>query len=257
MRVAPRTVKSTALLAAAAAASSHSAMAADLTAKAGPMAVPAPSWQGLYVGGSVGASWLNSVADDSGALPFGAGAAYYGGGQRNTGSGVGWLAGLDIGYNWQDRNFVYGVEADISWLADAKATTRGALASYGGYTTIKTSRVEDLSTFRGRFGFDFDGTMPYVTFGVAAGEIKNSYTLTAPTGASNTVSASSWKPGLVLGAGLEHQFTNHWTLRGEVLWVGFKDTTMTPAGPPGYAGAGTVNYSNSLVLGRVGLNYKF
>lgn len=264
MRGETNTIKSTAMFAAAAAAaaaSSHSAMAADLPAKAGPMAAPVPSWEGLYVGGSIGASWLNSVGDDSGngfALPSGYGTIP--GGQRTTSTAVGGIGGLDIGYNWQDRNFVYGLEADISWLANAKATSTGHLGTSAYYAASKTSRVNDLATFRGRFGFDFDGTMPYVTFGIAEGQIKNSYRFTASGyggGLSSFSSHTSFQPGVVLGGGIEHAFTNHWTLRGELLWIGFKTDSFSPAGPAGYASTGAVAFTNSLVLGRIGLNYKF
>jgi outer membrane immunogenic protein len=135
MKLESKTATSTALFAAAAAAASATstgAMAADLALKA-PTPV-LPTWQGLYVGGSVGASWLNSVQDDSAASIFG----YYGDGTRQTASGLGILGGLDIGYNWQDRNFVYGVEADFSWVAGGKASPR---ALSPATTQIRGTRV--------------------------------------------------------------------------------------------------------------------
>jgi outer membrane immunogenic protein len=252
MKLESKTATSTALFAAAAAAASATstgAMAADLALKA-PTPV-LPTWQGLYVGGSVGASWLNSVQDDSAASIFG----YYGDGTRQTASGVGILGGLDIGYNWQDRNFVYGVEADFSWVAGGKASTTSVISGYNADTGNKSSRVQGLATFRGRFGFDIDGTMPYLTAGFAEAQVRNSYSIAylgAPTTFSNT---TTWQPGIVLGGGIEHQFTNHWSVKGEVLWVGLKDTTIPAV--PGYAAGGNVQFSNSMVIGRVGLNYRF
>ena len=175
MRIEATTSGSAALLAAAAAAASATstgAMAADLALKAPSMAPPAPTWQGLYVGGSVGASWLNSALDDGGANIFG----YYGNGTRQTATSVGVLGGLDIGYNWQDRNFVYGVEADFSWIGNSKASATGGIVGYG-YTATKTSQVQGLATFRGRFGWDMNGTMPYLTAGLALGQVKDSYSI--------------------------------------------------------------------------------
>jgi outer membrane immunogenic protein len=252
-------VNSTALLAAvAAAAASSPASAADLIMKASPMSTFAPTWQGLYVGGSIGASWLNSTQDDGGVSLFG----YYGGsGASQKANSLGFLAGLQAGYNFQDRNFVYGLEADISWAGGAKATTTSTFANYSGYSGTKTSQIDGLATFRARFGYDFGGTMPYFTFGVAVGDIKNTYSVAGYNGAARgSVSKSSWQPGLALGGGIEHRFSNSpWSIKGEVLWVGFKDTKLdAPSqGVAGYATTGNVKFSNDLVLGRIGLNYRF
>jgi outer membrane immunogenic protein len=216
----------------------------------------APNWQGLYVGGSIGASWLNSTQDDGGANLFG----YGGGGQSQKSSSLGFLAGLQAGYNFQDRNFVYGLEADISWAGGAKTSSNSSFINYSGYSGAKTSQVDGLATFRARFGYDFGGTMPYLTFGAAIGQIKNSYNITGYTGSTlSSASKTSWEPGIVVGGGIEHRFTNSpWSIKGEVLWVGFKDSKVDVAGIPGYAGQnGSVKFSNDMVLGRLGLNYRF
>ena len=98
--------------------------------------------------------------------------------------------------------------------------------------------------------------MPYLTAGFALADVKNSYTLGYAGGGSISSSTrSSWQPGVVFGGGIEHQFTNHWSVKGEVLWVGLKDTTIPAV--PGYAAGGNVQFSNSMVIGRVGLNYRF
>jgi outer membrane immunogenic protein len=277
---------STALIAVAAA-STGSALAGDLPVRApAPPPDPAPTWQGFYVGGSLGATWLNSVADDSGALISGYGGSYpilsldsgsYGAnetGSRTTASGVGWLAGGQAGYNLEDRNFVVGVEADISWLGSTKATASGThgvtqeIYNYGTHTlssidnTIansRTSQLEALATFRARFGIDLDGTLPYVTAGLALGDIKNSYSASAFGAGPIGISSSTWAPGIALGGGVEHMFGNHWTIRGEVLWVGFKDVNLNVAGVEGYSSntSGNVRFSDNVVLAKISMNYKF
>jgi outer membrane immunogenic protein len=248
---------STALLAAAAAAASpHSAAAADMVGKA-PHPVAAPSWQGFYVGGSFGASWLQSKQDDLTAFAIG----YGGVGSSSTASSVGFLGGLQAGYNWQDRNFVYGIEGDVSFLTSKSSSTSSLPVGYYnyGWTGAKTSKVQTLVTLRGRFGIDMNGTMPYVTAGLALGDIKNTYTISSGYGTFAT-SQTKWEPGLAVGAGVEHQFSNRWTMRGEVMWVGFKDTDMNIN--PIFSGAGygnpnTVKFTNQLMLGKIGLNYRF
>ena len=247
-----------------------------------PPPAPVPTWQGFYVGGSLGASWLSSASDDTGAQPFNYGgrgpAGFYTksetGGSRTTTSGLGWLGALQAGYNFQDRNFVYGVEADFAWLASTKSSFNGqhvlnyTLNYYSGGTfsnntiapTTRTSQVNELALFRARFGFDFNGTLPYLTAGLALGDVKNSYkdslySAAHPNDGAFAVSSSTWTPGVVLGGGLEHQFNQHWSLRAEILWVGFKDQTLTGTAPGGYAAS--VHFSNSLTLGQIGVNYKF
>jgi len=239
------------LAAAAAAASAGSATAADLYTKAPPAFAPIPSWQGFYVGGTVGASWLHSTQDDS-AVAF---TGYYGGsGSSQNANGLGFIGGLQAGYNWQSRNFVYGLEGDFSWTT-SKASSNGTISSgYSGYTTNKSSKVDALATLRARFGIDMGGTLPYLTVGLAAGQIKNSYTLGYGGGFLSN-SKTTWAPGIVVGGGVEHQFANsRWSVKSEILWVGFKDTHFN--GLAGY-GAGTVTMSNSMTIGRLGLNYRF
>ena len=250
MKIEAKAVGSGALFAAAAVAASHPAMAA------GPE--PAPSWQGFYVGANLGVSWLASAFDDSAANILGVGYGLSGSGTKSTANAAGWLGGLQAGYNWQDRNFVYGLEGDISFLGSSSASSNGNVGvgrhgySYG-YAATRSSKVDGISTFRARAGFDFDGTMPYITAGLALGEVKNTFT----TGYSTT-SKTSWLPGVAFGGGIEHQFTDsRWSVRGEVLWVGLKDKSLNVTPAYGASNAGTVKFSDSVTLGRIGLNYQF
>ena len=68
-----------------------------------------------------------------------------------------------------------------------------------------------------------------------------------------------------MGGGIEHQLTRSWSLRGEIMWVGFESKQLgNPLGPTaalGYAGVngagGAEKFTNSLTFGKVGLNYRF
>jgi opacity protein-like surface antigen len=227
-----------AFAAAAAAATATSANAADLVTKARPVAFQ--SWQGFYVGGSLGVSWLNSDPDSLGSYGY-----TVAGTSRSNGVGI--QGGLQAGYNWQDRNFVYGFEGDISFLGGGKATSPGYS---NGYAVSKSSQINGLGTFRARVGWDFNGTMPYITGGVALGSIKHSYSDTGYGGVA--FSKTSWVPGLALGAGVEHMISNtRWTVRGEVMWVGFQSTNLGLQ--PGYS----TRFNDNLLTAKVGLNYRF
>jgi outer membrane immunogenic protein len=271
MTVTSRVVGSSSL--ALAAAASSGAMAADLmplVTKA-PVVDPVVSWQGLYVGASLGATWLNSGFDDRAVSYFGYTGAGSVGTKTNV-SNVGWLGGLQAGYNFQHRSFVYGFEADIAWLGGGSASSSGALpGAYAGYTATRASKIDALATFRARIGIDFNGTLPYLTGGFAVADIKDTYSTGIPRSgsgyASATTSVTSWTPGIVLGGGIEHQITPRWSVRGEVLWVGFQDKSVSAPptgggnfGPGGAAlplNSGPVKFSNDITLVKFGTNFRF
>jgi hypothetical protein len=80
------------------------AHAADMAVKAPPPPVPvvAPyNWSGLYVGGNFGGAWT------SGSLNI-AGNNFYGGLTE-------FIGGVQVGYNFQAGDFLYGVEGTFDW----------------------------------------------------------------------------------------------------------------------------------------------
>jgi outer membrane immunogenic protein len=247
-----------------AAASMNSAFAADLPARTAAYA-PLPAiagWQGFYVGGSVGGTWLNSHTDDSLANPWG---WNYGTplGNDSHASKFGALGGVQAGFNMQSRNLVYGVEADFSFL-NAKSSANSVMGStgYSGYSvaTTKENKISHLGTLRARVGVDMNGTMPYLTAGVAFGRISNRYTTTdlnGGYGGATDSSARKWQTGFVVGGGIEHMITDHVSIKGEVLFVGFADKSRSVPSNYVSGNGGTVKASNNLTIGRIGLNYRF
>jgi outer membrane immunogenic protein len=272
-------LKGSATALAAVAAASGGATAADVSAFR-PSPVAAPSWDGWYAGASLGASWLSSNQDPAG-LAFSATGGFAGGtptsagGAGTTAGAAGWMIGLQGGYNWQHSNFVYGLESDISWIGSNTASSNSTNGAWGGRyqaASASSSRVDVLWTFRTRFGIDFNGTLPYLTAGLALGHIQNTLQLTSYAGSGfqnrpnlSAISGTSWVPGVVVGGGIEHQLTRSWSLRGEIMWVGFESKQLgNPLGPTaalGYAGVngagGAEKFTNSLTFGKVGLNYRF
>src|SRR5450755_3246950 len=99
--------------------SSAGAMAADLALKAPPPAPPPPSWAGFYIGVNGGAGWATAAnAINLGGLGVGIAGTLplYSQGLN------GYLAGGQIGYNYQSENFLVGVEGDGDW-SNIKGTT--------------------------------------------------------------------------------------------------------------------------------------
>ena len=97
-----------------------SAIAADLPTKAPPAQSAAWSWAGFYGGVNFAAALGGTKFSD----PFGASIF----GDRTVTPGYG--LGGQIGYNWQNGNWVYGLEADATWLGSDGTTTCGAFTGF-------------------------------------------------------------------------------------------------------------------------------
>jgi outer membrane immunogenic protein len=194
------------------------AFAADMPVKA-PKAASAPifDWSGLYVGGHLGGIGGDFRSDPTIIGP--------------TGTGGGVMGGLQIGYNWQNYQNVFGVEADVSWI-HVPASSAGS------------SFKEDwMSTYRLRAGQIAGNYLLYVTGGLALTGLKASVT----GGGSGTATQS----GFTVGGGVEtFLWSPHWTGRVEYLYVDVPKHTFNIVGGPVTGGS-----SNN--VGRVALNYKF
>jgi outer membrane immunogenic protein len=102
-----------------------------------------------------------------------------------------------------------------------------------------------FGTARGRLGVAVDRWMPYVTGGLAYGDVSAS--VTGNRGASET------QAGWALGAGIEYAFNGPWTARLEYLHIDLGDFACGRR--CGTAGPDNVSFRSDMV--RAGLNYKF
>ena len=215
--------------------------AADLPRKA-PAAAPVypppvATWAGCYIGGTVGA--VNNRV--SGNVDF------EGFSTSASGNKTGGIYGGYLGCNWQNSNFVYGIEGDFSGIGGSGAS-QGFLGV--GSTGVVTSKPDWLSTIRGRAGLAFNNTMVYLTGGVAFADVKNS----AFVPGFPEVSASNTRVGWTIGAGGEYMFTPNWIGRLEFLYADLGSHSASY--PVGVLGA-TASLSHELLIGRVGLAYKW
>jgi outer membrane immunogenic protein len=181
------------------------------------------NWTGLYIGINGGGGWGRSSFD----------------GVPGTGTFTtsGALIGGTLGYNWQVGQAVFGLETDLDW-----ANFRGSAPC--GLTTCQTSNTF-LGTARGRIGLAWDRFMPYVTGGLAYGNIRAS----APPFAGASGNRSGW----TLGGGLEFALAGNWTAKAEYLYV---DLGKLDCGAACGAPAPDRVRLNASVI-RAGLNYRF
>jgi outer membrane immunogenic protein len=202
------------------------AAAADLSVaplyKAPPQVSPVYNWTGFYLGANGGGGWGRSWWQSQST------------GIDLSGGGVGGTAG----YNWQFGNAVLGVEGDIDW-SNLKGTS-GAVLCPGCSTSDSW-----LSTVRGRAGYAFGGIMPYVTGGLAVGDIR----ATAP----GLAGASTTNAGWTVGGGIEIALPGNWTAKAEYLHV---DLGSFNCGPNcGTSPTNNVSKQDDVI--RAGLNYHF
>lgn len=207
-----------------------------------PPPVPAPwSWTGFYVGGTVGAASERSLIENDPASTF----PYLASNASNNNIGV--IGGFEAGYNFQLPSLVLGIEGDISW---ASLNHNTAVPSVFGVSDTYTSRLNDLSSIRGRIGLPVDRALFYGTGGVAFVDLKNQ--LSDP-GSPFTATPGSHLQRWVAGGGIEYALMDHWTVKAEYLHVALPDRTAFDSAGGGYG----FDFKNSLDIGRVGINYKF
>jgi outer membrane immunogenic protein len=213
--------------------------AADMPSKA-PFYAPAPvaDWTGVYLGIQGGAVRRDALAE-LGLFGF-----------ELDGSKTGGAAGAVLGYNWQQGRFVYGLEGDWNWIG-AKTSHLNNLGN------VSTSfDVNWLSTIRGRAGLALDSTLFYLTGGAAFGQVKNVFAILVAD--VFPLTQNEMKAGWTVGAGIEHMFAPNWTARAEWRYVDLGKTDVACApGPLSCSEAPRGEFSNALMLGLIGVNYKF
>jgi outer membrane immunogenic protein len=206
------------------------ASAADLGRRQPPPPVPAKApvvapyynWTGFYAGINGGYGWGRAKWDG---LPA----------SFDTNGG---MFGGQVGYNWQFGQFVYGIEGDGDWTDIHGATSNCTSAAC-------RTKNDFLATARGRIGFAADRWLPYVTGGVAVGNIKAS----VPGAAGIDQTNAGW----TAGGGLEFALPGNWTAKAEYLHVDLGNAGC--AAPCGLPTGNNVGLTTNLVRG--GINYRF
>ncbi|CAN1540082.1 COG3637 Opacity protein and related surface antigens [Rhabdaerophilaceae bacterium] len=198
------------------------ALGADLprrTAPASPAiaAIPAFAWTGFYAGLNAGYGFGN----------------FTGAVGKQYKDPAGFTGGVQIGYNHQVGQMVYGLETDLNY-----ANLRGNNNALGVAGSKNT--VDYFGTVRGRIGYSVDRFLPYLTAGFAYG----GSTVSVPGLAKSTPTHVGWTAGV----GVEYAITNNLTARVEGLYVDLNDQRVL----------GGANKSGSeFGVVRAGINAKF
>jgi outer membrane immunogenic protein len=202
---------------------------------------PIANWSGPYFGVEGGYGWGSS---DHRALGFDSGSFAVDGG----------LVGGTAGYNWQSGPLVLGLEGDMSWTDMSGATTGSPFAPCGGAVPACRTRLDSLGTARARLGYSLGSFMPFVTGGLAVGDLHGSEGDVPANGAAG--SGDTYRVGWTVGGGVEDQFTPHWSGKLEYLHVDLGNgPVFTDTMPSGATAAQHVDFRTDIL--RAGINYKF
>jgi opacity protein-like surface antigen len=110
-----------------------------------------------------------------------------------------------------------------------------------------TAALNWLATGRLVVGWKQNSTMPFVTFGVAAGDVSGTADLGA-CGYEGTCGYSGVQTGWTAGIGLRHELSARWALKAELLHVDLGNIPFS---------AQSVTGQQSFGLGRLGVIHKF
>lgn len=216
------------------------ALAVAQPAVAQPM--PVFNWTGLYVGGHVGGAWGRTITRGDGVDAF----------DDNTLdfplNPSGFVGGLQLGYNWQSGNWVYGIEGDLGYLGLKKSAIdvpndNFAEVQYGWYGTLT-----------GRIGITFSPTLLYLKGGLAFANIRNTAYDIDGGGVidpSDFSEVTGTKLGWALGGGLEWAFAPQWSAKIEYLYLDFGSRTSTNLD------GDLFTHRNQVQTVKIGLNHRF
>ncbi|MCP3460404.1 outer membrane beta-barrel protein [Bradyrhizobium sp. CCGUVB23] len=213
------------------------------------------SWSGGYIGGHVGGGYGRTSFRN----PYGP--SIYGGAVDTPV----FLAGGQIGYNWQNNGWVLGVELDASGAVSEGTNT--CLAPSGFLVSANCKAGPNVfATGTGRVGYAFGAlghTLAYLKGGVAwqnhRGDVVNNFEGGGP---QEKTHFDYGRVGWIIGLGVEQALTPAWSVKVEYDYLHFGGpsivTPPTVQAPPfAILPANTTGLSSNYHIGKIGLNYHF
>jgi outer membrane immunogenic protein len=247
------------------------AVAADLGSR--PVyGAPAPvfTWTGCYIGGFAGgasgakvnATELSNSVD---------GFYNHPGTPYNYQTDASAIAGGTIGCNWQPggTHWVVGVEGEGGYLHSKASVvdpnSLGVFPTGSGSDTVDLTKIGDwYAVVAGRLGYAVGPWLVYAKGGAAFTKVSSSIIDTCSNTAAGcgqlTINAtgSSSPVSAAVGGGLEYALSDHWTVKGEYLWLGINPSISVcgvASNGNNFCSGHTVG--NGMSTGKLGVNYKF
>jgi opacity protein-like surface antigen len=177
----------------------------------------------------------------------------------NSASGSGFVGGGQLGYNWQQGSWVYGVETDLSGTS-LKSSMSGGLSTGGCLTDAAntSANVDWYGTLRGRAGWANGPILFYGTAGLAYGKVDLNSTFNG-LGLSTTAQVSSTRADWVIGAGIEYLLQPNLSLNLGYQYVdlGTLSLTSTTTSGGGSFATQTASTHAAFHVATLGLSWRF
>ena len=239
---------------------SGAALAADVARPAYKAPPPAPvapySWTGFYIGIHGGGAWFDKdwfypCTPTNLLIPLPCDLS------QGGHTGASWLAGGQIGFNYQVGQWVWGMEAQFS-----ATRIEGDNLDIAFPTQERLhSRTDFIGTVAARLGLAWDRVLLYAKGGFAW--VHDDYWLTlAPQqilAGSTFATADETRWGWMVGAGIEYAFAQNWSVKLEYNYldlgtkrIAFTSTGVVPTQPPF-----DEDIEQRIQVVKVGLNYRF
>jgi outer membrane immunogenic protein len=231
-------------------------------------------WAGFYAGGNIGGAW-NSTCDtwtpNNGISNPTIANAFY---NRNCPNNGTFIGGIQIGYNFQYEQWVWGFGLDYEFWS---GKTRNRTFTYTGaspppdgtYSFSGKSNPNGFAILGPRVGYVVDNWLPYFRIGgvFTSGSHHNTATFTDASGTASFAGGKNTKNnGFGVGVGVEYALQDPWSVRAEYTHVSLGKGSNTVTSCSGTAATctefgniGIQNTHNSFTANifRVGINYKF
>jgi outer membrane immunogenic protein len=245
--------------------------AADIPAPA-PMVAASPlspvsyAWSGFYVGVHAGYGWSDGdttigITDPTGVAQTIAAAGGFP--LRYSYDRSGYVAGGQLGFNYQTGPWVWGLEGDISatGIDGAQTTVLPAcpICTLPNSSTVSQS-MDWFATLRARAGYAVNNWLFYGTAGVAFADVKYSYLQTNVPfgGALNSAGTDNQTEiGWTGGFGVEYGW-GPWSAKVEYLYYDLGDRTfVVPHNLVPTVVQFNPKFENHGSIVRGGVNYRF
>jgi outer membrane immunogenic protein len=243
-------------------------------------------WAGFYVGANIGGAWNHTCQSWTPGPGITGNPAlanrFYNRDCPNNGNFIG---GVDLGYNFQYEQWVWGFKADYDAIGNKSVnrsynyTSTGPADPFPSGTYALNGKVSPngIGLLGPRVGYAFDQWLPYIRVGGAFAGGQHTSTLSftpAPGSTASPASISGGKnfksSGWNVGVGLDYGIVGPWSFTAEYNYVNlgkgtnstFACSTAKGTVPPictNYANFSLDNIHNSFTanLFRVGFHYSF
>jgi outer membrane immunogenic protein len=173
----------------------------------------------------------------------------------------GWLAGGQIGANYQYESWVIGIEGQASWapFSSSSSCAAGEQLTFGGpFTPIAvncTTKLDSLGTAAVRLGWAFDRLLVYGKGGAAWTNNSHQATFSTPNGLL-LLSTNELRWGWMAGIGVEYAFTDVWSAKLEYNYMDLGADSLLLLDVNGQV-AMAANFRERINVVKIGVNYRF